>query len=583
MDARPIRTSTPLIVQDAGNLPFSARPFRMSAPTMSAMPARPPRLPAMPITERMLQELNAAIEARRVQEGIALLGRLDSKKITLSVLGAVQAPFLLCLAQWVDLGYESPQLVDDLLQQLSPESRAQMPLRDFLMVRMAEAFTAMAHEDTDRAIDLLAFVLGAERELGSEHLSVLAHFWKGRAHRKKGEYQRASEDIVAARQLAQHLDLKKLAAAIQIQEAWLAFQRAEPKEAWSLLDQAEEQLRTTDDDISLGNISSARGRIVRRTGEYAESLAHYECAVAIYQRRNADHRNLARTLVNAAYVKRLLALNLRKQLATRASRQPAAGPRASDGSGGAKRRYMALCHQALADLEEAGRIYALHQHHGGTGSVLVNGGHLHLDLGDIERAAVEGAKAYDLAHSKHDLILMARARILEAYSENARVEEELGEDANIATHAHQARRYAEEAVQLALQTQNRRLLAGAHIVCGMVAANDFFREWEEARRCEMESATLLRSYDRDHLGEELAILKSKIMRSIGIDETLRAWSQGIVGRKTFQQMTEEFAEVVIPQVWLREGKKVSRVATRLSISPKKVRRILRSVGLRHTI
>ena len=510
-----------------------------------------------------------------------MLGHLDCKGITVSALGAVQAPFLLCLAQWVDLGYESPELVDDLLQQIPPEARAQMPLRDFLMVRMAEAFAAMAHEDTDRAIELLGFVLAAERELGSEHLSVLAHFWKGRAHRKKGEYQRASEDIVAARQLAQHLELKKLAAAIQIQEAWLAFQRAEPKEAWSLLDQAEEQLRTTDDDISLGNISSARGRIVRRTGEYAESLSHYQRAVVIYQRRNADHRNLARTLVNAAYVKRLLALNLRKQLDTRA--QPSrGGQRASNGSGSVKRRYMALCHQALADLEEAGRIYALHQHHGGTGSVLVNGGHLHLDLGDIERAAVEGAKAYDLAHSKHDLILMARTRILEAYAENARVEEELGEDANIATHAHQARRYAEEAVQLALQTQNRRLLAGAHIVCGMVAASDFFREWEEARRCEMESAALLRSYDRDHLGEELAILKSKIMRSIGIDETLRAWSQGIVGRKTFQQMTEEFAEVVIPQVWLREGKKVSRVAARLSISPKKVRRILRSVGLRHS-
>jgi tetratricopeptide (TPR) repeat protein len=548
---------------------------------MSAMSARAPGLPAVSVTVQLLEELNDAIEARRVQEGIAMLGHLDCKGITVSALGAVQAPFLLCLAQWVDLGYESPQLVDDLLQQIPPEARAQMPLRDFLMVRMAEAFAAMAHEDTDRAIDLLGFVLAAERELGSEHLSVLAHFWKGRAHRKKGEYQRASEDIVDARQLAQHLELKKLAAAIQIQEAWLAFQRAEPKEAWSLLDQAEEQLRTTDDDISLGNISSARGRIVRRTGEYAESLSHYQRAVVIYQRRNADHRNLARTLVNAAYVKRLLALNLRKQLDTRT--QPSrGGQRASNGSGSVKRRYMALCHQALADLDEAGRIYSLHQHHGGTGSVLVNGGHLHLDLGDIERAAVEGAKAYDLAHSKHDLILMARARILEAYAENARVEEELGEDANIATHAHQARRYAEEAVQLALQTQNRRLLAGAHIVCGMVAASDFFREWEEARRCEMESATLLRSYDRDHLGEELAILKSKIMRSIGIDETLRAWSQGIVGRKTFQQMTEEFAEVVIPQVWLREGKKVSRVAARLSISPKKVRRILRSVGLRHS-
>src|SRR6201996_4213707 len=358
---------------------------------MSAMPARAQGLPAISVTVQLLEELNDAIEARRVQEGIAMLGHLDCKGITVSALGLVQAPFLLCLAQWVDLGYESPQLVDDLLQQIPPEDRAQMPLRDFLMVRMAEAFAAMGHEDTDRAIELLGFVLAAERELGSEHLSVLAHFWKGRAHRKKGEYQKASEDIVAARQLAQHLELKKLAAAIQIQEAWLAFQRAEPKEAWSLLDQAEEQLRTTDDDISLGNICSARGRIVRRTGEYAESLAHYDRAIKIYQRHNADHRNLARTLVNAAYVKRLLALNLRKQLDNPTRRQPPSGSRTSNGSGSVKRRYMAICHQALADLEEAGRIYAVHEHHGGAGSVLVNGGHLLLEFGDLERAAIEGA------------------------------------------------------------------------------------------------------------------------------------------------------------------------------------------------
>lgn len=94
----------------------------------------------------------------------------------------------------------------------------------------------------------------------------------------------------------------------------------------------------------------------------------------------------------------------------------------------------------------------------------------------------------------------------------------------------------------------------------------------------MESRALLCSGDRDHLNEELIRLKSKIMRSIGINDTLRAWSHGIVGEKTFQQITEEFAEVVIPQVWLREGKKVSRVAERLSVSPKKVRRILHSTG-----
>ena len=59
---------------------------------------------------------------------------------------------------------------------------------------------------------------------------------------------------------------------------------------------------------------------------------------------------------------------------------------------------------------------------------------------------------------------------------------------------------------------------------------------------------------------------------------LRGWSEGMLGNKTFQQITEEFAEIVIPKVWMREGRKISRVAARLSISPKKIRRILRNSG-----
>ena len=54
-----------------------------------------------------------------------------------------------------------------------------------------------------------------------------------------------------------------------------------------------------------------------------------------------------------------------------------------------------------------------------------------------------------------------------------------------------------------------------------------------------------------------------------------------MGNKTFQQVQEEFAEIVIPKVWLRvrEGQNISRGVERLSISPKKIRRILRNTGL----
>src|SRR5208282_5827267 len=102
---------------------------------------------------------------------------------------------------------------------------------------------------------------------------------------------------------------------------------------------------------------------------------------------------------------------------------------------------------------------------------------------------------------------------------------------------------------------------------GMTAANDFFQDWEEARKRASEATGLIGSGDNDHIVEDLSDLKSRIMRASGINDTLRAWSEGMLGNKTFQQVTEEFAEIVIPKVWMREGRKISRVATRLSISP----------------
>src|ERR1051325_10816842 len=47
----------------------------------------------------------------------------------------------------------------------------------------------------------------------------------------------------------------------------------------------------------------------------------------------------------------------------------------------------------------------------------------------------------------------------------------------------------------------------------------------------------------------------------------------------FRDIAEEFAELIIPKVWENEGRQVARVAKRLSISPKKVRRALIRAGL----
>ena len=517
--------------------------------------------------------LNEALAARQIEEGFDILER-NARSVEDLRVTREAVPLVLCIAEWVDAGYSDHRLIESLLRKFSSEQRRQIPISEYLLLRMAEAFACIAKEDADAAIALLQFVIQAERELNEPRLMVLAHFWKGRAHRKKGEYDAALHDIAEARRLANRLHQSKLIALIHIQEAWVNFQLGRPKEGLHLLDQAEAGLKSTDDWLALGNIESARGRIVRRSGEYAQALHHFDSAIEIYARRYPNHRNLARALVNDAYVKRLIALQIRKQIDSRAAAQDKTG----DGRGGGHTRYTRLCGEALEQLRRAGEIYAHHQHHGGTGTVLVNAGQLHLDQGEIDRAAQEALKAYELAQQKNDHILMARARIVQAAAENGRVEEQL-EDADLALHANLARQYADEAISLAQQTENRRLKAGAYLARGNTAANDFLQDWDEANKYVDLAAALISPEDRDHLWEELAMLKSKILRASKIDDTLRAWSEGLLGNKTFQQVTEEFAEIVIPKVWMREGRKVSRVAQRLSVSPKKVRRILRNAGL----
>lgn len=533
----------------------------------------------MALKPNLMQRLREASIERRVADGTRLLDQAAHSIRNLQSGDPQVAALSLCLAEWIDVGYKDISLLDELLNHFTAAHRSAMPLRDYLLLQISSAFRAMVFEDADTAIELLGFVLKVERELGDPHSLAIVHFWKGRSHRKKGEYETALHHIVEARKLAQQMNAPQMAAAIQIQEAWLLFQKGSPKEALRLFDLAEQQLRHTDDALSLANIESARGRIVRRAGEYAEALEHYERAIAIFSEHDATHRNLARVLVNAAYVKRLVALHLRKRIDSRATRANARKSGRGAQNGSHHIRYAQLCQEALEQLRQAGEIYALHHHHGGTGSVLVNAGYLHLDRGDIGQAEAQAQKAYELAEPQNDHILMARARTLEALVENMRVEEQLGEDADVAVYANNARRFAEDAVALAKHTQNRRLLAAATIVRGITYANDFFQEWEEAKQCAALASTMLQPEDRDYLWEDLIQLKSRVLRSSGIDETLRAWSEGMVGDKTFQQITEEFAEIVIPKVWLRESKKISRVAERLSVSPKKVRRVLRNTGM----
>lgn len=536
---------------------------------------------SMPIDTRFIAELTSALRLRRTNQGLRLLADADVELEKLGPKTPQAARLLFLLAQWIDVGYRDHRFISNLLERFPDDWRRKLPVEDYLRMCMVEAFRDFAGGELDSSIATLDLVLRTCRHLPDPALEAVAHFWKGRAHRKKGEYEASLKHIVRAREMAQGDGDEVFTAVIQIQESWLLFQKGLSKEAIQILDRAESVLKSTDHYVALGNIESARGRIVRRSGEYTQALDHFSCAVEIYSRRDPNHVNVARTLVNAAYVLRLLALRLRKQIDTKAhdgkARSQVSSP-ARLSRDTSLSRYQHVWQEAVDFLTRAREIYGLHAHFDGIGKVLVNLGYLHLDRGDIERAWNEATEAYEIGIKHDDHILMARARILESAIENAHVEEQTGEEVDVAVHANQARTYSEEALDLAKSTQNRRLLAGACIARGITAANDFFQDWETARQYATEATTLIGPGESDHLVEDLTLLKSRIMQASGINDVLRGWSEGIVGNKTFQQITEEFAEIVIPKVWLREDRKISRVAASLSVSPKKVRRILRNSG-----
>lgn len=536
------------------------------------------------ISHEFLAQLKEDLVCRRVAQGFA---RLKAHQHLLSSFDPDRtnaACFVGYLAQWVDAGFHRPALVKEIVAQFPRTVRARLPLHDYLHLRMAEGMAAMAEESTDEAIRHFDFVLSLQSETDDQELLSIANFWKGRCLRMKGEYDQALAFAVRGRDLALQLGHLPMSAVMRVLESWLFFQKGNVKEAIDILQTAEAILCKTDDYLTLGNIHSSYGRIARRQGRYQHAIDSFTTAIALYRKLDPQHRNVARSLNNMAYVKRLIGLQLLRKIDAEAARRRKAAARGNAANGRGKPSYRArfeeLRREALAELNEAQTIYETYGNHHGLGSVHLNHGYLHLDTGDLDEAERESETAFHLADTRKDLILMARSRLLRCMIENVRVEEGIGENTDPGAHARLAQDFAKEAIEFAKHTENRRLLAYAHIWQGLTSSNRFFHDLESARLCYDQAVTMSKGVHAEGAWEDLQTLKTRVLRAGTVSPTLRAWSQGSVGDKTFQQITEEFAELIIPKVWEREGRKISRVATRLSISPKKVRRILSRVGRR---
>jgi tetratricopeptide (TPR) repeat protein len=506
---------------------------------------------------------------RRIGSGMARLdaywsmaGRPDPKD--------PDAAGLLCyVSQWVDAGWKSVDVVQDGLGAFPKGRRLALKLLDYAYVLMAEGVVWVAEENVDKALANFSLVLSLRNEISDPVILALAHFWSSRCNRKAGEYDAAQKHAADGFTYASHAGMEPMAAAMRVAESWLLFQKGKLREALKLLGEADAVLRLTDDFITRGNIQSSYGRMYRREGRYDLALRHFSNAIDEYGKRDREHRNLARSLANMGYVERLIALQFRKRIDADAAERRKTEP-------DVRRDYENVREQALSHLNRASEIYEIHSNHRGAGTVCVNRGHLHLDSGDLQMADDEAREAYRLGEEKNDYILMARARLLECMVENTKLEEGIEDPAWV---AHLALEAAREAVDLSKRTQNRRLQARALIWHGLTICATSPGSLDAARELSELAAQLLKNEVQDHIWEDLQLLKTRVVKGGSVDATLHAWSQGVVGNRSFQQLTEDFADLIIPKIWEHENRKVARVSKRLAISPKKVRRVLARLGL----
>ena len=520
--------------------------------------------------ETLLRKLRENLVHRKVALGIECLEGHQSLLQELRPTKKGAGQLVGYVAQWVDVGYDR-SLPGTLLKRFPRADRANLSLLDYSHVRLAEGFVAMVEEDTDGAITEFEFVLSLDDQIPDQGVLAISSFWIGRCYRKQGRYDDALHYTLRARDTATGAGYDKMAAVMKMLESWLRFQQGDPERAWRILDEVETVLSATDDHMSLGNLYSARGRITQRDGRYQQSIEYFDRALMEYDKRSPGHRNVGRALTNRASVRQLIATQVVRSIDSAVAR--------SEPIGTGRNQLERLREKALADLRTAEQIFGQSGNHHGLGNVMLIRGLLHLASGDFDGCASDADSAYDLGTNKEDLLLMVRARIVSCIVENAKFDEQVEELDDPSSHAHRALDYSKDAMRLAWQTQNNRLRARACIWTGLTLSNEFFNDTEEARKQCNRAAGLLEKHGSDQLWNDYEILRKRVAGSSSIDARLREWTEGHVGGRTFQELAEDFAGIIIPKVWEREGRKVSRVAKRLSISPKKIRRILAREGL----
>ena len=491
---------------------------------------------------------------------------------------------LACLVEWAQPGSSLVEALAELESRFPEAHRDRLPLVDYLFLRFSGAVLNFLRGLPDRS-DLAFVITVASAGCGGNDLLLLAHLRKAEMERKKGALEPALSHAKLAEKVALQSGYPALAAKSQALHALILLDSGlqNPVE---LLGQADAARAASDDWLWRGRIQNGFGQIALQQGHYQSALDHLMSARDFFGRSEEPHSELGWAHFHLARAQRLMASRLARNIDAaaelrRRSRHSGMADRCPHSH--SRQQLEQLRSEACVALSRAEAVFHSIEELRALDSIILERAALSADCGDLQQATQLARESFLAGRRHNDALLMAQARQLESRIEKMYCEEGVGPD--LTAHEQRAREYIKEALGFALQCEatpsvKRRLLAAVYVSEGLLLLSEFFNNPEAARECCHSAGEYVNSSETGELWDEYQSLVARALHSGSIDMKLRKWSEGLAEGKPFQEITEEFAEVVIPAVWAREGKSTAHVVTKLSISPKKVRRILNRVGLK---
>ena len=517
------------------------------------------------IPREKLEELEKAINRRRVKKASRILSTLDAE------IDAVQPDWqharrlLDYLARWIDFDPAFLRRVESVADRF----KEKMDLYLLRVPQLAHLENALGliqlhHEEYDLALRHFTKALEISDWIEHDDLSSVSRYNLARCYWKQTDYDKALDYAEESKRIGNGREVPERVAATELMEGWIFFLLGRFSKADECLGRAAPVLLNTDDWINHGNVWSFRGRLARAKGRdfYDESIENSLQSIQAFERLrlartearglfesmqgfeepNPRHQNEARSHANIAFVFRLKARDALSEKWNPHVEQ--------------------YIRSALNHLNQAEGMYDPARNHRGLGSLHNIRALVYFDQSRYDKARSEIREANKFGEERGDHLVTANSRILRAM-----IEHDDGSRHSALTLVRQAVRHAE-------LTTNHRLKIRAYIWLGIISIEDPFYDVIEAQESFDKATRLLSEGDRDYLYEDLSVLGRMLADPADGDPVIFCLRRSMIVGSTFETILHRVQEVIFRESLALNDGKLARAAKGLGTSVKRIKKHL---------